>query len=249
MEKIELTIIDTPYTIDTYSTFTTDHAEEYLLEAMREENPDIVYDDIDWNYDHEGHIQALAENCVALMNKNICDNVIKSITLNGKAYSPKEYNFTTDNAPISITYNEEALAVYIEEHREKYEKEKRQSYDGYMWLGDERDNELQWYMKTASTALYSIEDYYMDQNDNDQVDAYTFLNYEVMPFCQTCRENRTSDGECRDCRRVKLQKQRQAVTEKEERFLLSVGITREAFASLTQERKKELKKAWDLFEA
>jgi len=166
MNKKEMTIIDTPYTIDTYNTFTLDNEEALMDEGK-------TYDDYEWEYDHKGYVQALADNWEVLMRENILDDIIKNITVTGKAHSPREYNFTTDNAPIAIEYDQEALHAYIEAHKEQYEAEKRHSYDGYMWLGEEEDNMLMWYMETVSTKLYRTVDYYMDQRDD-------VIEYEYM---------------------------------------------------------------------
>lgn len=167
MNKKEMTIIDTPYTIDTYNTFTFDNEEVFMEDGK-------TYDDYEWEYDHKGYLQALADNWEKLMRENILDDIIKNITVTGEAYSPREYNFTTDNAPITIEYDPEALHAYIEAHKEQYEAEKRRDYDGYMFLGDEEDNMLMWYMETVSTKMYSPEDYYMDQRDN--VSEYEYIS-------------------------------------------------------------------------
>ena len=159
MTTRELSTLDTPYTLDTYNTFSLD-CEEALIDDGK------TYDDYEWEYDIENYLQALADNWGKLMRANILDNVLKNITVTGKAYSPREYNFTTDNAPIAIEYDQEALHAYIEAHKEQYEAEKRRSHDGYMWLGEEEDNMIMWYLSTVSASLYSIGSYILDQYDD-----------------------------------------------------------------------------------
>lgn len=167
IQKLPLTIDDTPYTIDTYSLFTMDNEEAIMDDGK-------TYDDYEWEYDNKGYVQALADNWLKLMRGNIIDPVILAIESDGPAYSPREYNFKTDNAPISITIDRDALNAYIETNKEKYEKEKRHSYDGYIWLGEEIDNMLMFYLENESIKLYSTEDYYMDQRE--QVSEYEYMS-------------------------------------------------------------------------
>lgn len=172
---LKMSITDTPYTIDTYSTFDLDSADEFIMENIKEDHPeltDISYDDIDWTYDNKGYVQALADNWLKLMKEHIKDAIILDITSDGPAYSPREYNFTTDSAPVSFTIDQEALEAYIALHKEAYEREKHRSYDGYMWLGDELDNMFLFYIEKESTQAYTIDHYLTDQYE--QVDAYEF---------------------------------------------------------------------------
>ena len=57
-KNIVLNSMFTPYTIDTYSTFTMDNEEDYVIESLSEESGrELTYDDIDWTYDHKGFVQ------------------------------------------------------------------------------------------------------------------------------------------------------------------------------------------------
>lgn len=161
-----MSISDTPYTIDTYSTFTMDGDEASIEDGK-------TYDDYEWEYDKKGYVQALAENWQKLMRENILNEVILNVTVTGPASSPREYNFKTDNAPIDIEYNAEKLSAYIEANRAKYDEEKRKSYDGYMWLGEEIDNMILWYLETVSAKVYTTDSYFMDQCD--EVSEYEFI--------------------------------------------------------------------------
>lgn len=248
MQKITLDTSDTPYTLDTYSTFTMDNADEYMLETEREANPDAIYDDYDWTYDHAGYLQALADNWQTLMRENILDGVILAINITGTPISPREYNFSTDRAPIEIEYNEKLLQAVIDANRAKYEKEKRRSCDGYMWLGDERDNEIMWYMEHASTALYSPADYQMDQHE--QVDEFDYVTYTQLPMCTRCNKERAYKlngemGWCRDCTQWLVSKERardqEALRAKEDRFLLAHNLTREQVEAMTPEERAPLR--------
>lgn len=167
MKTRELSTLDTPYTLDTYATFPID-CEDQIIDDGK------TYEDYEWEYDIENYLQALADNWEKLMRANILDNVLKNITVTGKATSPRFYNYTTDSAPITIEYDEKALHAYIDAHRAEYEAKKRRSYDGYMWLGEEEDAMLIWYMETVSTKLYSTEAYMIDQYED--VPQYEYVS-------------------------------------------------------------------------
>lgn len=151
--------LDTPYTLDTYSTFNLD-CEEQLMDEGK------TYDDYEWEYDTKNYLAALAENWQKLMRENILDSVILSITVAGAPSSPNYYNFTTDSAPIEIEYDLEALAAYIAAHRAYYDDNKRHSYDGYMWLGEDIDAQIIYYLENESTKLYPVDTYIMDQYED-----------------------------------------------------------------------------------
>lgn len=168
--EIELTISDTPYSIDTYSLFAFD-CEDLLIDD------DKTYDDYEWKYDTKNYIQSLADNWLALMNDNIIDTVILSITSDGPAFSPREYNFRTDNAPITIEYNATALHQYIDTNHSSFLKEKRYSSDGYVWLGTDEDAMILFYLETASTKLYPTESYILDQYEN--VSQYDYVEHTI----------------------------------------------------------------------
>lgn len=173
MKKIKFEITFTPYTIDTYDTFTITEAEDIIMDDLG-----VDYYAIEWTHDNEGFIQDLAKSWCELMNNNILDDVIKSIELDGKAYSPKYYNYTTDNCQVFITYNEVKLDEYIAKNIADYEKNKIRSCDGFMFLGDETDAKIHYYLKNESVKLYSINDYLMDQYEN--VQSYEYIQGELI---------------------------------------------------------------------
>ena len=249
MQKITLDTSDTPYTLDTYATFTMDNTDEYMLENERETNPNAEYDDFDWTCDHKGYLQSLADNWLVLMRENILDSVILAIEITGAPISPREYNFSTDRAPIEITYNETALLEYIAKHREQYEKEKRHSYDGYIWLGDERDNEIMWYMQNASTVLYTPDAYVMDQYEYMNEREFDYVTCTLLPLCKNCNARaRNAAGDCFTCEKKAKESRDQAMRAKEERFLASQGLTREEFKELLPASIGLLRKEWQVFE-
>lgn len=246
IKKIQLSTSDTPYTLDTYATFTFDDAVEYITENMRElhpELPEISYDDIEWNYDCEGYLAALAKNWESLMRDNMLDDVILKVTVTGKPHSPREYNFSTDDAPIEIEYNEKALCEYIAAHRDQYEREKRRSYDGYMWLGDERDNEIMWYLAhnaryhtSGTNGNYTPGNYVVDQLE--KIAATDYIDYTLKPLCASCNKERTRDITCYTCTKKYASERDAAMRDREDRFLLSVDMTREQFNALETKEKQ-----------
>lgn len=172
----------TPWTIDTYSTFTFDREEEYIIDDLCEsDGKQYTYDDFTWDYDHKGLVKQLHENWLGLIHANVLDEVILAIEPDGEPWSPKYYNHGTDNANIHFVVDYEKLLAYIDVNREHYEQNKIRSTDGFMWLGDEDETMLQHYLTYKSGADYTDESYECDQWDlligNGQMQE--FINYEV----------------------------------------------------------------------
>ncbi len=177
-KKIELDISSTPYTIDTYQTFTFEGEDDYILESLNEDSKkEITYDDVDWTYDCKGYVQDLATSWAELMNANIIDSVIKKITLDGKAYSPKYYNFATDNCNVVFEVDYKRLKAYIAKHQTDYDKNHIRSYDGYMCFMDKNEVMLHYYLHNESNRKYDhFESYHYDQIEG--VPAMEYITYK-----------------------------------------------------------------------
>jgi hypothetical protein len=107
-----------------------------------------------------------------LLNENITDDVIKKVEV-GDSWSPREYNFTTDKAEITFEVDAKKLAQYVKLHEAKYHEEKMKSCDGFLWLGNEDERILNWYLQAESTKLYKFDDYVMEQLE--QVEQWEFI--------------------------------------------------------------------------
>ena len=181
--EIKLDVMSTPYTIDTYSTYLSDSYEEQEIEYYNETNEtDYNYDDFDWKYNHKGLVQHLADSLLEQMRENIIDDVILKIEADGEAWSPREYNFATDNASFIYTVNPEALEAYIADNAEAYETDKKKSYDGFWWRGDEDETRLAFYLEHKSVKDYTNEDNFYDQWDelNGNGVWHEFIDYELI---------------------------------------------------------------------
>ena len=172
-KELETQITFTPYTIDTYQTFTFERSEESMLD-----NGELEYDDYDWTYDTQGYIQALADSWLKLMQDNILDDVIKNVKLDGKAYSPREYNFTTDNSQVVFEVDIVKLKQYIVNNQADYDKTHIRSYDGFMYFGNEDDTMLHYYLHNKSIEDYTFESYLYDQYE--QVEPSEFIDYKLI---------------------------------------------------------------------
>lgn len=115
--NLTINTTSSPFTLDMYATFTSDSAEENILENLREENPAITYDDLDWTYDHETVHRELADLWCEFVLENI-PAITQATTTS--IYSPKYYNYTTDSADIDITYDSSIIDTYIQEHAPQY---------------------------------------------------------------------------------------------------------------------------------
>jgi len=158
-KTITLETVFTPYTLDTYQTFTFENDEECLIDDGK------TYDDYEWDYDCEGYLNDLAKNLIVLLNDNILDDVIISITSDQKIYSPKQYNFDTDKIFIDFEVNQLKLDKYINDNIDDYEKNKLNNCDGFMWFGEESHTRLNYYLRKVSDKKYSAIDYFYDQTE------------------------------------------------------------------------------------
>jgi hypothetical protein len=115
----------TPYTLDSYNTFVFDSEEEQIIESYNEQNgTQKTYDDFVWEYKTKEYLQALGENLVLLLNKNILDDVILKVASDNVVYRPREYNFTTDEITLDFIVNTDNLKKYIEDHAKDYKQKK-----------------------------------------------------------------------------------------------------------------------------
>lgn len=169
--KLELETSFTPYTLDTYQTFTFDNVYSQVCEDLA-----CGFDDLEWDCEHNHYVQALAENWVVLMNENIVDDVILGVKAEGKSYSPREYNFRTDGCNMFFDVNVKELEKYIEKNLENYNENKLKSCDGFMWFGDDLQTKLNFYLENETTKKYEAPTYYFDQIDG--VDANEYVSWE-----------------------------------------------------------------------
>jgi hypothetical protein len=171
MTKITLDTQFIPYSLDSYNLFTFDSEIDCILENEKKD-----YDDFDWNYDNTGYLKALAENLIKLLNDNILDNVIISLSSDLNVISPKEYNFSTDRIFIDFNVNLFALKDHIKANQADYDANKLKDGPGFMWFGDDNQTMLNYYLRTVSAKNYEFESYYYNQLE--QVPADEFISYE-----------------------------------------------------------------------
>lgn len=180
-KQIELNAMFTPYTLDTYATFTLDSEEEYIINNLSEDTGrDLTYDDIDWSYDHAGFVKALAKRRLEILRDNIVGNVILSIDDNTDISSPREYNFKTDDCFNVYTVNINALDKFIANNQADYDQNKLKDAPGFYWFGDEDQTKLNYYLnKTNYTEINSnFEAYYYDMIDG--FDYSEFITYKLI---------------------------------------------------------------------
>jgi hypothetical protein len=178
---IELDAMFTPYTLDTYSTFTLDNEAERIIENLSEDTGrELSYDDIDWNFDMDGLVKALANRRLKVLRDNILDHVILAIADNTDISSPREYNFKTDNCFNVYTVDIEALDDFIAKNQKDYDNNKLRDRDGFWWFGDDDQTKLNYYLtKTNYCEKGSeFEEYYYDMIEG--VDLSEFINYKLI---------------------------------------------------------------------
>jgi hypothetical protein len=180
-EKINLDIMSTPWTIDTYAIYTSDQHEEMEIDCYNEQNKtDLDYDGFDWTYDHKGLVQWLADTLLSQLRGNIRDNVILAIEQDGDAWSPSYYNYATDNASFTYLVDVDALNKYVDDNLAAYNEQKKRGYDGFIWTGNELETKLAWYLEHKSEPDYKYWDAISDTLEDLQVNGvwYEFISYE-----------------------------------------------------------------------
>jgi hypothetical protein len=174
--KIELESTFTPYTLDTYQTFTMEDGDAYLLDIENSKKPnrkkELEYDDFEWDYDTESYLNDLAHNWKICLNENIIDDVILSINYEGKPTDPKEYNYTTNKVYSFFEVNVDKLQKYIKDNQNDYNENKIQSRTGFYWFGDDNQTMLNYYLYNVSSKKYTPTDYYYDQIEGIQTIEY-----------------------------------------------------------------------------
>ena len=179
-KQIELESMFTPYTIDTYSTFTLDN-EEMIIENLSEETGrSLNYDDINWTYNHAAFVNALAEKRLEVLRDNILDNVILAIADNTDISSPREYNFKTDNCFNVYTVDAGTLDKFIADNKDDYEKNKLRDRDGFWWFGDDDQTKLNYYLTKTNYCEKdsNFEAYYYDILEG--LDLSGFITYKLI---------------------------------------------------------------------
>jgi len=180
-KEIELESMFTPYTLDTYNTFTLDNEEDIIIENLSKDTGNsLTYNDIDWTFNMDGFIKALAARRLEVLRNNIIDNVILSIADNTDITRPREFNFKTDNCFNVYTVDAEALDKFIDDNRADYEANKLKNSDGFWWFGDDNQTKLNYYMaKTCYGEKESqFEAYYYDMLDG--FDYREFIDYKLI---------------------------------------------------------------------
>jgi len=174
-------------------------------------SPENLFDDYTVNQDYEdGYINVDSEYYNDHWNNDLftirieelagefLDGTIENhgieITIEaGDIYSPKFYNFKTDNIDLNVTYNKHKVLRYAKDHQDEFEaflKDNYSSYDGFMsftannyiqWLNEFRDND-----QTAVGAVLnfifsdSLEDYHESfyQFVEENTSHSDFINFE-----------------------------------------------------------------------
>lgn len=123
--KTIIATIASPFTLDMYSTFTTDSVEEMILEFQKDEWKPSDYDSYDWTYDIDAIHNRLGELwCEFMLDKfNLemkdDDIIIKDCKLLS-IHRPNYYNYTTDSADIEVEFDARKLNAFIKRNKKLY---------------------------------------------------------------------------------------------------------------------------------
>lgn len=123
--KLTINNLDLAFTIDTYGMFNGDSVDESEVDYYTEEyqlTPEEAQQ-IDFDYDHAGIVEALATASVSILENELAgDAVVKSISLPVKTRSPQFYNYTTDSYDAEYEIDLDALLVYANQNQAEFGK-------------------------------------------------------------------------------------------------------------------------------
>lgn len=182
MKSIKIDSRDLPYTIDMYTTFTMDTAEEYEREYISERDG-VALEDIDdkyhIEYDADGWRDALAEKSVELIERELMGDIVKSIALES-SQSPRFYNYTTDSYIATWAYNADKLREWIEARRDAFNKWRLNTYDAYDREKQDADAD---YIDVIMIEFYALEQYSVEDYTShmyEETDAGEYIKYTPM---------------------------------------------------------------------
>ena len=151
---------------------------------------DII--DIDYKKTHDGVAKQWTSLFIDILPDLEKDTWLKIVAYES-LWSPKYYNFSTDEVNANIEYDIEKIVQYLEKNRDdftKYIKENNTSYDGFIAY---LDNTFDDYIKalrddTKESELTQVIDFYIEQNkleeniDNIHYDIEVCLEYTNKPI-------------------------------------------------------------------
>ena len=157
-------------TIDTYQTFPGDAVCDNLVDFYNEDKGTAyTVDDFEWDFDIDQIVKDFAKLRAKTLEEDA--DVIQSVKVLG-TYSPKEYNYQTDSADFEITYDEQTVYDYIEEHAAEYTDWYRSSgwYRATEYIDDEEYRE-----KNREIARL---DYYLNKILDHDTEYYAVAEQE-----------------------------------------------------------------------
>lgn len=122
--KAILNTIASPFTLDMYSTFTTDSCEENILQWQEDDGKPSDYDSYDWTYDmdeiHNWLGKLWCEFVLDKYNQFMKDDIIIKDCKVLSIHRPKYYNYTTDSADIEVEFDARKLNAFIKRNKKLY---------------------------------------------------------------------------------------------------------------------------------
>lgn len=158
MSRLLIDNRDLGYTISTYGMFENNN-DEYIVEGLQDEYPDITWDDIDWEYNHPEYVKNLAHASINILYNEFVvhgDGVVEAIDF-VKSGSPQFYNYTTDWYVAEWTINEKKLRGIVDKRLSEYTKFISES--GWSLIEPGSDDELVSMLDFYTRGILSPESY------------------------------------------------------------------------------------------
>lgn len=138
----------TPYTVDTYGTFTGDMADEMILEDLSEQHGKVI----DWNdVEIECDNKKVVEEIGDILAKYLFDNYehIKDAKVS-KVNMPRFYNYETDSVTIDLESDMPMIEQYCTDNIEAYGEFLQGEASNYLRVSAE-EKQVIFYIKHASS--------------------------------------------------------------------------------------------------
>ena len=189
--KIRINSKDLPYTIDTYGMFTGDSTEDSEREYYQGEYglTDTETQDLEFDYNHAGVVEALAHASVNLLEQNLVqhnetDGIVLAISAPLETKSPQFYNYTTDSYTAEWHVDAFKLLKVVKNHKNACGETFKQ------WLADSGWGDVE---PMTEDYIVALLDYWLPS-------IYETEDYEMAMFeCEgeAWCENMTLDAESR----------------------------------------------------
>jgi hypothetical protein len=153
------------------------------------------------NFDNDLYTKEVQREAAAILDGKHKINDFEITIKCGDIYSPKYYNFTTDNVDMEVTYNKAEVLKLAKKETELFNsflKENYSSCDGFTSFGENNFNDwLKKYKNDCEIAVGAILTYlcgdYFENSNADLLDSF-YSNHTYSDFVDLAELNKERDA-------------------------------------------------------